>query len=179
MNCPVLILPLLSLVAWARPSPSPCSRGEGRGEGSSSAEIVIPLLIIAFFTLFFLTYVSWAGGWGVGPRFFIPAMAFLYLFAARGFERFPIISALLIAVSVFNMLTVTSVKALFEGFDQGPALHYDPLGVCLLDFVHGELAKGPGSFNLGMLMGLRGLPSLLPLLGVWIIIGVLIWRVKV
>lgn len=149
--CPLFLLPLLTLLHNAR-------RRAIRFDPPS----VFSLLIIAYFTMFLLCYAYWTGGWGVGPRFFIPALAFLYTFARGGFERWPRVSAVFIAVSIANMFAVTAVRALYPANDLGPPQHWDPVGVCLLDLVRGQVAQGIGSYNLGMLIGLYKGWSLLP-----------------
>jgi hypothetical protein len=160
--CPLFLIPLLTLLTLLQ-----SRRLAVRAQG------VFCLAIVAYFTGFLLCYAYWIGGWGVGPRFFIPAMAFLFTFARPGFERWPKISAVFIAVSIVNMLAVTAVRALYPANDVGPPQHWDPIGVCLLDLVRGQLAQGIGSYNLGMLIGLRGYWSLLPPLIV-ILDGILI-----
>jgi hypothetical protein len=149
--CPLFLIPLLTLLDSVR-----------RRALRPSAQGIFSLVVIAYFTAFLLCYVFWAGGWGVGPRFFIPALAFLYTFARRGFERWPRWSGVLIAISIVNMFAVTAVRALYPANDSGPPEHWDPVGVCLLDLMRGQVALGPGSYNLGMLVGLHRAWSLLP-----------------
>jgi hypothetical protein len=149
--CPLFLLPLLTLLHNAR-----------RRALRPSPQSIFSLLIIVYFTMFLLCYAFWTGGWGVGPRFFIPALAFLYTFARGGFERWPRISSVFITVSILNMFAVTAVRALYPANDLGPPQHWDPVGVCLLDLVRGQVAQGMGSYNLGMLIGLRSGWSLLP-----------------
>ena len=149
--CPMFLLPLVALLTSFQ-----TPRLQIR------AQSVFSLAIIVYFTTFQLCYAYWTGGWGVGPRFFIPALAFLFTFARAGFERWPKISAVFIAVSIVNMLAVTAVRALYPANDVGPPQHWDPVGVCLLALVRGQVAQGMGSYNLGMLIGLHGGWSLLP-----------------
>ena len=163
-NCPVFLLPVLALLATRWRSVRP------------QLETWFPLAVVAYFTLFLLTYASWAGGSGVGPRFFIPAMAFLYLFSRPAVERFPRISAIFIGFSIVNMLTITSVRALYPGNDRGVPLHFDPLGVCLVGFVRGQVAQGPGSFNLGTLVGMSGIWSVVPVIAVIVAWACVAWR---
>ncbi|MGH7179666.1 MAG: hypothetical protein ACREJC_19985, partial [Tepidisphaeraceae bacterium] len=145
--CPVFMLPVLSLLLIRR---------------RPRAEEVFALALTGYFVLFLLCYHYWAGGWGVGPRFLIPALAFIFIFARPAFERFPKICGVFILLSILNMLAVTSVQAMYPGHDTGPPRHFDPIGVCLQKLWMGQLAQGEQSFNLGMLMGLKGWASLAP-----------------
>jgi len=77
--CPIFVLPLLALLA-------PCDRQNSRWHW------VVPAAVIANFLLFSLTYSAWTGGWGVGPRYMIPAMPFLMVFAPPARKKFPRIS---------------------------------------------------------------------------------------
>ncbi|MCS7034479.1 MAG: hypothetical protein NZ561_10885 [Phycisphaerae bacterium] len=123
------------------------------------------LAVIGFYLLFYLTYASWLGGHGVGPRFAIPALPFLLLFVRRPAERFPRIAALLVALSVANMLAVTAVQTDFTGNEAGVPQHWDPVGVSMLRLLNGQVALSPNSYNLGLLLGLRGAWSVIPALG--------------
>jgi hypothetical protein len=123
------------------------------------------LWIVGYFTALLLCYAYWAGGSGVGPRFFIPATPFLFIYARRAIEDWPRVSGVLVGLSILNMFAVTAVRALYPGNDHGPPMHFDPIGVCLLDLLWGQVALEEGSFNLGQLIGLRGWASLIPVLG--------------
>jgi hypothetical protein len=160
--CPMFILPIFSLVALRR--------------SSFTLERIVPMVIVLYFVMVILTFVGWTGGWGIGPRYLIPALPFLWLFAAAGFARFPLLSLLLIALSGINMLAATSVQVFYPANDSGPPTHWDPVSFTWLGFARGQLAKSPESYNLGLLVGLPGLMSLAPLLIVVAIFWVLISR---
>jgi hypothetical protein len=85
-SCPVLVISLLSL-RW------PLRIRE------LSWETAIPLLVFAYCMLFNMSFNGWTGGWSFGPRYLIPAMAFLYSFALPGYRRFPLQSIGLAPVS--------------------------------------------------------------------------------
>jgi len=54
---------------------------------------------------------GWHAGWGVGPRYMIPALPFLAVGLAEAFARWPRISAALALVSILFMTTFTVVDA--------------------------------------------------------------------
>jgi hypothetical protein len=95
-SSPVLLAGVVSLVAMAR-------RRELR------AEAVLFAGVFAFFLLFNVSFNGWEGGWGVGPRYLIPAVPFLALPLVLAFDRRPLITLVLAVVSAFTMLTFTVV----------------------------------------------------------------------
>ena len=164
--CPVMVLGLLSLRWPFRVRDVPL-------------ETSIPLLVIAYHLAFNMSFNGWTGGWGVGPRYLIPALPFLYSFALNGFRRFPIISAALAIISATEMLCVTAVLVMVPAPNEGPPLPSNPV----LDSI-GKLASGQvsistqgirdilpihspnerwDSYNVGELLGLPGLWSLAPI----------------
>jgi hypothetical protein len=149
--CPMFMIPILSLLGAI-----------GARRLNWTAGHFFRLVVVGYFVAFMLTFVGWTGGWGVGPRYLIPALPFLWLFARRGFERFGRISAMLIALSMFTMFAVTAVQAIYPANDSGPPQHWDPVGFAWLAILRGQVAKAPDSYNLGILIGLRGAWSLLP-----------------
>lgn len=161
--CPMFIVPVFSVLAW-------------RPRLRITVEQIVPLMIVAYFVMFILTFLGWTGGWGVGPRYLIPGLPFLWLYARRGYGRFRAISLIVIALSILTMLTITSVQVLYPANDSGPPTHWDPVSFAWLAFARGQLAKSPSSYNLGMLVGLTGLASLIPLvIGVGLCLA-MIWR---
>jgi hypothetical protein len=151
--CPMYVLPVASmLLARMRPS----------------ARQMLSIAVVVYFAMLMLTYHSWAGGSGVGPRFLMPALPFLFSFAPRAFERLPWLAWPLVALSVFNMVAVTSVLPEYPGHVTDAPLHWDPVGVCGLALIRGQVAQNESAYNLGLLMGLRGAWSVLP---VFVVVG--------
>jgi hypothetical protein len=162
--CPILFIPILAFLAprdWTWP----------RRHG------LIPAAVIADFLLFNLTYHGWTGGFGVGPRYLVPALPFMMVFAPAGYRRFPRISLVLIIISVAAMLAVTAVRAQWEANLYGPPRGYDPVAESLLSLTkYRHVARDRGSSNLGLTIGLRNLWSLTPPL--LIIAAVAAWIVR-
>jgi hypothetical protein len=148
--CPMFLVPLISLLAF-------------RNWGSAfTVERIFPILVVLYFVMFELTFLGWTGGWGTGPRYLIGALPFLWLYARPGFVRYRAVSLILILLSVLNMLAVISVQVLQPANESGPPQVWDPISFAWLGFVRGQIALSPDSYNLGMLMGLRGMSSIAP-----------------
>jgi hypothetical protein len=144
--CPIFVLPLLSLLAPRLPD----------------RRAILPLLVVAYFLLFNLTFDGWTGGWGAGPRYLIPATPFLFVFVAPALTRFRVLVIALIAVSMLNMLAITAVRAQFPAATFGPPSTDNPAVECLVCVRKNQLAHDPGSFNWGLRMGMKGKWSLIP-----------------
>ena len=147
--CPIFFIPILSVLA--------------RGAEIARKDWIIPAAVIANFLLFNLTFHGWTGGFGTGPRYLIPTLPFIMAFAPAGYRRFPRICVALILISVAAMLAVTAVRVQWEANLFGPPRGYDPVAesfVSLTKYRH--IARDRGSSNLGLLLGLRGMWSLLP-----------------
>jgi hypothetical protein len=154
---PVLALGLVGLVVAVR------RRGE-------RAAFILACAVVAAFFLMSAGYYMWWGGAALGPRHVVPALPFLALGipAAVSMSGSPavrraavVLLALLLTVSVVNATASVAVSALVPF-----------TGDVLSDHVYGPLLRGrvavlPGSANAGMLLGLRGPASLLPLLSLW------------
>ncbi|MEO6435201.1 MAG: hypothetical protein ABIP55_05510 [Tepidisphaeraceae bacterium] len=156
---PVLAICLLSLL---------CSRDRTAPRWSW----IVPAAVIANFLLFNLTYHAWTGGWGVGPRYLVPAMGFMMVFAAAGYRRFPGIALALIVISIASMFAVTAVRVQWPAKLFGPPYGDDPVSSSILRLVIGDVALSNGSTNVGLLLGLRGRWSLIPPLLVITALGV-------
>jgi hypothetical protein len=163
--CPVMLLALLSLP----------SKWSWR---SLTLEAFVPLAIIVIYFAFNLTFNGWAGGWGVGPRYLIPIFPFLFAFALRGFRSFTGPALVLMVGSALIMFSVSAVQVLVPAPNERDDKRLDPVsdsvrrltnGVIsastqsMLDLqpVDSERAKW-ASYNLGELVGLTGVASVVP-----------------
>jgi hypothetical protein len=169
--CPVMLLALLSLPRRWRFRAVPL-------------ETVIPLIIIGTYLFFNLCFNGWAGGWGVGPRYLIPIFPFLFSFALRGFRLFTAPSSLLIAVSVVIMFSVSAVQLMVPAPNDRIDTRLDPVSDSVRRLSRGEVSTSTqsmldyvpvhsspndlsepaawASYNLGEVMGLHGLQSVVP-----------------
>jgi len=175
--CPVLILPLLSMIP-RRTEPA------GPPRWTVSPSRIGAVAIMAYFGLFYLTFNGWSGGWAVGPRYLIPALPFLWTFAPTAWERFRRTRRVAVALSVALMLAVTSTLVMSPAPGSGPPpAGRDPVMEAVVFLARGEMsvnAQGvheylPGppepqsasewdSYNIGEALGLVGWAGLLPLL---------------
>jgi hypothetical protein len=146
-SCPVFILCLLSLLTPER---------------ARLRKNLIPALVVAYFVLFYLTFNGWAGGFSVGVRYAIPALPFLFLFAVSAIARYRTIALVLIGFSTLNMLAVTSYNVMVPGNSVGGPLNENPVAECYKRLTMNWVARNDESFNLGMQVGIRGVPSILP-----------------
>jgi len=175
--CPVLLVPVLS---WQTPL-------------QLRAANVVPLAVIAAFVLFNSSFNGWHGGWGVGPRYLIPMLPFLFSFALRGWRRFPRLCAGLAALSAFEMFSVAAVQLMVPDLTSTSSREaLNPVAYCIshlfreqlslstqsvLDYLPTNEPRGVwASFNLGELLGLQGLSSLVPLGLLLALLTGLLWR---
>jgi hypothetical protein len=142
--------------------------------------------IAAYYFLFNASFYWWKAGRTFGPRYAGASIPLLCLGLAVAFHRvskaWRFIVMMFAAVSVFIALMAVSTSSQLSMQDSCPIMHS-----VWPNFWSGhmatntesiltasEAAGGHGAFNLGQLMGLRGLASLVPLLAVWGL-GMLFW----
>jgi hypothetical protein len=146
--------------------------GRALWAGWSRPEAALSATVVASFLLMSAGYYMWWGGAALGPRHVVPALPFLALglpwaIRARQADRVGrggvLVLGILLVISVINQVGAVTVSPLVPF---GPDV--------LVDHVYGHLRQGevailPGSANGGMLLGLRGSASLLPLLLLWLL----------
>ena len=163
-TCPVLLVSLLSL-PWP-----PRRWAAGLKSG-------IPLAIVAYHFLFNMSFNGWTGGWGVGPRYLIPALPFLFSFALPAARRLPMAYGGLATSSAVAMLSVTAVQVMVPAPNGGHPPLVSPVHWSLRELLAGHVSTSTqgilhylpvnadewASYNLGELVGLDGLASLVPI----------------
>lgn len=136
-----------------------------------------PVLRVGAFALIALYlanagYYMWWGGSAAGPRHLVPALPVLGFGLARLWQRprarAPI--AIVGALSIAIMLGVTAV-----------GIEAPETGDVIFDFVlprlsRGEISSLPSATNLGLLLGLSPIASLVPWLLWLIVLGTVLWR---
>ncbi|MBM3464728.1 MAG: hypothetical protein FJX76_21735, partial [Armatimonadetes bacterium] len=200
----ILFLPYRGLfVASPLLLAAPLGMWLGLRQGPTRAFWAAAAAVVVIFLLINCGYAYWWGGWAYGPRHLVPILPFLCLGLALLYTRASragrgVLLGLL-ALSVFLTLVAVSTAPMVpdatEAMRRARPQAYEqmrtPLRSFLLpSFLHGYLALNPQSviektippdrnrraaWNLGQKMGLSGLASLLPLLGIWVL-GVLAWR---
>ena len=155
-----------------------------------SSAALVAAAIPAYYFLFNASFYWWKAGLSFGPRYAGAGIPLLCLGLAVAFEHAtPAWRRLLVALalaSVFLALMVVSTTSLLSMQDSCPILHTSwPAfwrGQMSLNTVSmlttGEVGSSPqyGAFNLGQLLGLHGLASLIPLLAAWAIAALLCLR---
>ncbi len=120
------------------------------------------IAVFSYFWLLNAGYYMWDGGAAAGPRHMLPALPFLALGLGAAWTRAPGLTAVLSVVSGAQMLLLTAASPEVAQFG-------DPLW----EFALGRLLDRTATVaavhtNLGLLLGLPGPLSLLPLVAIWI-----------
>lgn len=153
-----------------------------REKGFRSLLPVLAILVSGYFLLNTL-YPYYYGGKALGPRHAMEMLPYMVLLAFFFVLRFPRISALLAAVSIFLILTATAVR--FEEYARHPFQD-----LYFYSFFGGYLSINPettfqantvvsslfNAFNLGQVAGLNGQLSLMPLYLIWLTGGALMFH---
>ena len=178
-GCPVLALSLLSFRWPVRIAP-----------GTS-----IPLLVFGYYLIFNMSFNGWTGGYGVGPRYLIPSLAFLFSLSLRGFRRWPRIAHLLMVTSAVFMISATAVEVMAPGPNGGVPPPSSPIIDSIVQLASGEVSVSEqgmldyvpthspneewDSYNVGELLGLRGSFSLAPLVVATLIFAIFVHLAKI
>lgn len=164
--CPFLLLSLLGFRAWML-------------SGERKAEMRLCAAMVVAYVLFNAGYFAWDGGGSTGPRHLVPVLPYLVLPMAwflRSMPRARIVAWSLVVPSIAIMLACTAVCIQVP---EGDPWRANPLyQIVVTALLRGEVAinrqdvfsiapRGDASYNLGLLFGLPGLLSLVPLLLLW------------
>jgi hypothetical protein len=148
--------------------------------------------IVSYYFLFNASFYWWKAGLSFGPRYAGASIPFLCIGLPVAWARATSVwrRALIVATlcSVFVALTVVATTSQLSMQDSCPLVHS-----VWPAFWSGQVAMNPdsiltvaeagsnadyGAFNLGQLLGLRGLASLIPLFAMWGIAALLWWRMS-
>ncbi|HEV2399729.1 MAG TPA: hypothetical protein VGS27_22500 [Candidatus Sulfotelmatobacter sp.] len=139
--------------------------------------------IATYYFLFNASFYWWKAGLTFGPRYAGGCIPLLCLGLAVAWTRAPVgwqwVLVVLACVSVFITIMVVSTSSQLAMQDSCPIVHSSwPAfwsGQMATNresmLLAGEAVGGFSAFNLGQVMGLHGLGSLGPLLGMWGIVG--------
>jgi hypothetical protein len=152
-----------------------------RKERSHSSAALVAAAIVAYYFLFNASFYWWKAGLSFGPRYAGACIPLLCLGLAMAWQRTTrtwrrVLSGLALC-SVFIALMVISTTSQLSMQDSCPLLHsvWPAFWSGQMAINHEsmltvtETGSSPqyGAFNLGQLLGLRGLASLIPLLALW------------
>lgn len=150
--CPVLVLCPFGLWCLLR--------------AGQRSETILVFFVVVYYLLLSSSYYMWWGGAAVGPRHSVPMLSFLVLpLATIPAGKVRTVWALLLAYSAVTMIAVSAGGVLVPE-EEGNAFMY----------IWSRFASESFANNLGVTLGLRGAASLVPLVGVWIISAVLLYR---
>jgi len=155
------------------------------------APALVALMIGAYYLVLNASYIYWEGGWSYGPRHLSPSLPFVALGAAPVWDSASKAGRMLLVVccvwgAALSLIAV-STTAQPPGNLQSPvhdflwpAFRAGDLSVNHQSFVDYTAdpdrlrggVRSHAAWNVGELLGLRGLWSLLPLAGIW---GVAAW----
>jgi len=124
--------------------------------------IITPLACV----LFISSYPYWHGGWALGPRHLASALPFLIIPAALGCSRYQRIGLLLAGISIVLTGMGTLLQPLAPEGDLFP----------LWDVYIPMIMRNDVRENIGNILGISGLLSLLPLALAMAILGIILWR---
>lgn len=146
--------PVCVLAAWGLARG--VMRSPHRGRYGAAAVVAV------FFWLLNAGYYMWDGGASAGPRHMVPALGFLMLGLIPALQQVPRACRVLVGLSVAQALLLAAASP--EVAQSG-----DPLW----EFAFGRLLEATpsaktGHTNLGLLLGLPGFFSVVPLIGCWL-----------
>lgn len=150
---PVLLLAVAGFIPWFQ-------QKQWRGEWWVSIWAVIS------FFLFNSSSIMWQGGYSVGPRYLVPMLPFLALGLGQMLNRFGKKPWLKVSLIILTLWSVFAIWTETIGGQFFPDWTTDPLwNFSLPRLLQGDIAR-----NLGMVLGLKGWFSLIPL---GLILGIL------
>ena len=154
-----------------------------------SAPALVAAAIVVYYFLFNASFYWWKAGLTFGPRYAGAAIPLLCLGLAVSWDRASIggrrVMIVLAVISISLSLMVVSTTSQLAMQDSCPIVHSTwPAfwsGQMALNrdsmLTAAEAAGRYGASNLGLMLGLHGLASLIPLLAMWGIAGLLWWRI--
>jgi len=144
---------------------------------------VLCLSCILFYLFFNSAYYMWWGGWSFSPRHLAPTIPFFaagllpWLRHAAG--RMLIILTGIIGVTIHMLVNATEPQPPDGGWQEAllyPDLSgFDYSAVFIQDTLQ-RISDSAFDSNFGSLVGLTGIASLLPLIGLWVMFIVISWR---
>lgn len=158
-----------------------------------SAAALVAGAIVAYYFLFNASFYWWKAGLSFGPRYAGASIPILCIGLPVAWQRAtPMCRRVLVGLalcSVFMALTVVSTTSQLSMQDRCPIVHStwpafwsEHMAInreSMLTVAEVGSSREYGAFNLGQVIGLRGLASLIPLFAVWGIAAVIWWRTRV
>ncbi|HWY55713.1 MAG TPA: hypothetical protein VNZ03_14695 [Terriglobales bacterium] len=141
--------------------------------------------VAAYYFLFNASFVVWAAGWSYGPRYMAAGLPLLCVGLAPAWSRARTFCRSILAMAaacggVFALMAVSTTaqppdqfrcplrQLIWPSFWAGKLSLNHP---SMLKISEEPTGHAHGAFNLGELLGLHGLASLIPLLAIWSIVA--------
>ena len=142
--------------------------------GAPRISLCVSAGIALYYLLFNASYLHWQAGASFGPRYLSPGLPFACLFVAPVWQwaraRLRAAMAVLVVYGIGVGLAGTASRPVI------PESVTFAIREALPAFARGDLYQQGGAWNLGLLAGLHGLWTLVPLLAAWGIAGLAWWR---
>ncbi|MFV8750389.1 hypothetical protein ACNOYE_07545 [Nannocystaceae bacterium ST9] len=156
------LAPVLLLAAWGLGvalvrAPTRSNQALTRGD------FLLALALITYYLLLNAGYYMWDGGAALGPRHAVPMLPFLCLGLIAAFEQVPRATWVLAGISSLQVVLITAAGPEAPGWG-------NPIWSYALPELLAEPSVG-GATTAGRLLGLPGWASLLPLFGLWWLLG--------
>jgi hypothetical protein len=131
---------------------------------------ILIALVLVWFIGFYTVFRNWPGGANFGPRYLLPVAPVLYLLAVEAWVRMPVWRWMITGISTMVVFAASAVGTTFPGPTAGDAIDLNPTFEVLAMLTRGQIASPLWSTNLGMDLGLAGLASLVPSLGLIVLL---------
>ena len=134
---------------------------------------LVCLIAVVVYALFNASYTFWDGGYSVGPRQFVPALPFLAVPVTFALQKrlWRFLAIPLAAFSILTMMVSMATAPLFPPQTLRPVFVNPIYG-----WAWPRLFSGQVNNNWGFFLGLRGIPSLAPLLLIEVFLAVILYR---
>jgi hypothetical protein len=175
---PILLLSIIGFVVLARRHLHRAAAKRAVQVSIFRAEWIVSLSIAILFLVLVSSSVQWFGGYAAGPRYLVPLLPFLVWPLAAVLDRaeqvrsskrswLRLIIFALVAISIIITWSLTIGGQYYTPDDvQNPLTQYSWPHI-----LAGDVAR-----NVGMLFGLRGAASMIPLAGLTVFVFSLAWR---
>jgi hypothetical protein len=131
----------------------------------SRASLCVAAAIATYYLLFNASYVNWWAGASFGPRYLSPGIPFTCMLLAPLWQRAKFgIRLPLAALALYGFGASLAGVATHPMVDESLVF---PLKAAFHSLLHAEPYSGGGATNLGLINGLHGLASLIPLALIW------------